>query len=185
MENTVNNNGNMGINLAPNSSYNEIVNNTVNFNGWLGIHFNDDSTNNLIMSNNCSYNVDGISVRTANNTISENYIEYNSGYGIHLWGGDTGNHTLSNNITSNFVYNNNYGILLNHESSLNKFEGNRIVDNTGTGFLIDPGCNDNLIFNNTFMDNLNDNAEDDGNNNNWNSFYLINWNFWLFFHYSR
>jgi parallel beta-helix repeat protein len=168
-ENTVNFNGNMGINLSPNSSYNEIVNNTVSFNGWLGIHLNDDSTNNLIVSNNCSHNIDGISVRTLNNTISENYIEYNSGSGIHLWGGDTGNNTLSNNITRNFISNNNDGITFKDESSYNIIEGNRIFNNSGTGFWIHAGCHDNLIFNNTFIDNIYANAYDDGTSNQWDN----------------
>ncbi|MHA2367033.1 MAG: right-handed parallel beta-helix repeat-containing protein, partial [Candidatus Hodarchaeales archaeon] len=174
-ENIVNNNGNMGINLEPKSSYNEIVDNTVNFNGWTGIHLQDNSTNNLLLSNNCSHNGNGINLRAPNNTISENYIEYNSGNGIYLWGADSIHNTLSNNITRNFINNNIYGIVLSDESSLNKFEGNRIIDNTGTGFLIDPGCNDNLIFNNTFINNINTNAEDNGNNNNWNSTTLGNY----------
>ena len=99
MENTVNNNGAMGINLEPNSSYNEIVNNTVGFNGWLGIHMQDNSANNLILFNICSNNTDGISVRTPNNTISGNYVVNNSGYGIHLWNSDSDPNALSNNIT--------------------------------------------------------------------------------------
>ncbi len=181
-ENIVNFNGIMGINLSPNCSYNEIVNNTVNFNGLFGIHFNDNSTNNLILDNNCSHNIYGIVVRTPNNTISGNYIEYNSEVGLHFWSADAYNNTQNNNITRNFIYNNNYGIkfsievggVVGGESALNIFEGNRISDNT-RGFEIDAGCNDNLIFNNTFINNLNANAEDNGNNNNWNSSTLGNY----------
>ena len=180
MENTVNNNGNMGINLSPNSSYNEIVNNTVNFNGF-GIHFNDNSANNLILDNNCNHNIYGIIVRTPNNTISGNYVEYNSVVGMHFWSADAYNNTQNNNITRNFIYNNNYGIkftievggFFGSESALNLFEGNRISDNT-RGFEIDAGCNDNLIFNNTFSDNSDANAVDNGNNNKWNSSTLGN-----------
>jgi len=181
MENTVNNNGNMGINLSPNSSYNEIVDNIVNFNGF-GIHFNDNSANNLILDNNCSHNIYGIIVRTPNNTISGNYVEYNSVVGMHFWSADAYNNTQNNNITRNFIYNNNYGIkftievggFFGSESALNMFEGNRISDNT-RGFEIDAGCNDNLIFNNTFSDNSDANAVDNGNNNNWNSSTLGNY----------
>ena len=173
-ENTVNNNGNKGINLEPNSPYNEIVNNTVNFNGWLGIHMQDNSSNNLILSNNCSYNSEGISVRTPNNTISENYIESNSGSGIHLWNSDSIHNTLSNNFTRNFIKYNNYGILLD-AGALNIIEGNQIIDNSGTGVSISAGCFDNLVFNNTFINNIYANAEDNGNNNNWNSSTLGNY----------
>ncbi len=175
MENTVNNNGNKGISLDPNSSYNEIVNNTVSFNGWLGIHMQASSTNNLVLSNNCSYNSQGISVRTPNNTISGNYVVNNSGYGIHLWNSDSGPNALSNNITRNFVKYNNYGFLLDGQSGLNIIEGNQIIDNTGTGVLISAGCSDNLVFNNTFINNIDANAEDNGNNNNWNSSTLGNY----------
>ena len=174
-ENIVNSNGNMGINLDPNSQYNEIVNNTVNFNGWLGIHMQANSTNNLILSNNCSFNNEGISVRTPNNTISGNFVEYNSGYGIHLWNSDSGPNALSNNITKNIVKYNNYGFLLDGSSAFNVIEGNQIIDNTGTGVAINAGCFDNLIFNNTFINNLYANAEDDGSNNNWNSTALGNY----------
>ena len=173
-ENIVNFNGAMGINLDPRSSYNEIVNNTVNFNGWLGIHMQDNSSNNLILSNNCSYNSEGISVRTQNNTISGNYIESNSGYGIHLWNSDSIHNTLSNNFTRNFIKYNNYGILLD-AGALNIIEGNQIIDNSGTGVAISAGCFDNLIFNNTFINNTNANAIDNGNNNNWNSSTLGNY----------
>ena len=174
-ENIVNNNGNMGINLDPRSSYNEIVNNTVNFNGWLGIHMQANSTHNLILSNNCSFNNQGISVRTPNNTISGNYVVNNSGYGIHLWNSDSGPNAISNNITRNFVKYNNYGILLAGASALNIIKGNQIIDNTGTGVMISAGCFDNLLFNNTFINNIYANAEDNGNNNNWNSSTLGNY----------
>lgn len=174
-ENIVNNNGNMGINLDPNSPYNEIVNNTVNFNGWLGIHMQANSTNNLILSNNCSFNADGISVRTPNNTISGNYVVNNSGYGIHLWNSDSGPNALSNNITRNFVKYNNYGFLLAGNSAHNIIEGNQIIDNSGTGVAINAGSFDNLIFNNTFINNIDANAADDGINNTWNSGTLGNY----------
>ena len=181
-ENIVNFNGLMGINLAPNYSYNEIVNNIVNFNGLFGIHFGDNSANNLILDNNCSHNNEGIVVRTPNNTISGNYIEYNSEVGILLFSADAYNNTQNNNITRNFIYNNNYGIkftlvaggVVGGESALNIFEGNRISNNT-RGFEIDAGCNDNLIFNNTFSDNSDANTVNNGNNNNWNSSTLGNY----------
>ena len=126
----------------------------------------DNSSNNLILSNNCSYNSEGISVRTPNNTISENYIESNSGSGIHLWNSDSIHNTLSNNFTRNFIKYNNYGILLD-AGALNIIEGNQIIDNADSGVLISAGCFDNLIFNNTFINNLDANAEDNGINNTW------------------
>ena len=166
-ENIVNFNGIMGINLDPESSYNKIVDNTVNFNGLWGIHLHTNSTNNLILDNNCSHNIEGIIVRAPNNTISENYIEYNSG-GISLWGANTGNNTLSNNISRNFINNNIGGIIFKDESSYNIIEGNRIFNNLGAGFWIYADCHDNLIFNNTFINN-NVNAHDDGSNNQWDN----------------
>lgn len=168
-ENTVNNNGIMGINLEPESSYNQIVDNTVNFNGWLGIHLQNNSTHNLLISNNCSYNGEGISVRAPNNTISDNYIEYNSVYGIHFWKADDYNNTQYNNITRNFIQYNQNGILFSDNSSYNIIEGNRIIDNAEVGFWIQFSSHNNVINNNTFINNLDTNAKDDGINNQWDN----------------
>jgi len=170
-ENTANNNVDTGITL-PNCSYSEVVDNTVKFNGWAGIFLYSDSTHNLLLSNNVSDNLDGIFIRTPNNTISDNNIHSNAGAGIAL---DT-DQAVSNNITRNFIKYNHNGITLDDRSSLNIIEGNHIIDNAGTGLkILIHLSTHNLIFNNTFINNLLTNAEDNGNYNNWSNGTLGNY----------
>ena len=176
-DNTANSNGGRGINLETNSSYNEVVNNTANFNGWVGILLGGNSAHNSVMSNTCTNNLDGMAVLTTYNTISDNTIETNAAAGIALWESDSTHQANYNNITRNSIKYNLNGFVFDDQSSFNIIEGNQIVDNAEKGLEITTHfCSNNQIFNNTFINNLVRNAEDDGMNNTWSKGTLGN--FW-------
>jgi len=124
---------------------NNIIKNEVNNNTQLGIELYD-SNNNNISENEVNDNGGGIILEGCNyTTISGNNASNNGDSGIGLRG--------NNNIIS----------------------GNTFNNNTVYGINLQALSHDNLIFNNTFMNNLNNNAEDEGNNNNWSSSTLGNY----------
>jgi len=174
-ENTANSNsgsGGRGISLEANSSYNEVVNNAANFNEWTGIVLAENIMYNLVMSNNISNHNTGIHVEAPNNTISDNDI-HTHWRGIFLAGN---NQADSNNITRNYIHDNGVGIYLDDDSSYNIIEGNLIIDNAEKGLVIaNHFSSNNLIFNNTFINNLIRHAEDDGTNNTWSKGTLGNY----------
>lgn len=176
-ENTANNNGGRGINLETNSSYNDVVNNNANFNGWVGILLGGNSTNNLIMSNTLTNNLDGMAILSAHNTISDNTIESNAAAGIALWESSSILNADYNNITRNSIKYNLNGFVFEDKSSFNIIEGNQIIDNAEKGLeIISHFCSNNVIYNNTFINHMVRNAEDNGLNNNWSKGTLGN--FW-------
>jgi len=170
-ENTVDNNANRGINMETYSSYNEIVDNTATSNRWVGILLGGNSAHNLVMSNNISDQMDGIYLQAPNNTISENDI-YGNGKGIVLSGFKV---ALSNNITRNIIRENGNGIFFDDDCSQNIIEGNKIYDNSEVGVRILTGSHHNLIFNNSFTNNLLSHAYDYGESNRWDNGTLGNY----------
>jgi parallel beta-helix repeat protein len=117
------------------------------------------------MSNNISDHTDGIFVEASNNTISENNI-YGNGKGIVLSGFKV---ALSNNITRNIIRENGNGIFFDGDCSQNIIEGNEIYDNAEVGVRILTGSHHNLIFNNSFTNNLLSHAYDYGESNRWDN----------------
>ncbi|MEW5761401.1 MAG: right-handed parallel beta-helix repeat-containing protein, partial [Candidatus Thermoplasmatota archaeon] len=80
-----------------------------------------------------------------NNIITSNQI-YNNDYGIHIYS------SLNNNITSNRIYNNNYGIHI-YSSSNNNIASNQIYSNTQYGIYISNSSNSNIITSNQVYNN--------------------------------
>jgi parallel beta-helix repeat protein len=178
------------------SRYNTLINNKC-MNNEEGIFFEDSNGNNLI-DNNCSFNQDvGIYLSTSNsnNSLSNNICSDNR-YGIELV--TSNGNTLCNNTCisndeaaidlrysdsntlceNNFSSNRNNGILL-VESSSNNITRNQLYFNVAEGlWTTGSACSNNMIWNNTFMDNNGASstydpshiqASDDGTANWWNS----------------
>ncbi|KKN69748.1 hypothetical protein LCGC14_0437770 [marine sediment metagenome] len=150
--NTINlnylNNNQGGISLA--SSHKNLIRNNIIFNNFDGIHLSY-SNNNTIKNNTLNFNDEGIFLyRSDNNSLEENVIKFNK-----------------------------YGIKINSRFSIrNIVKGNVISHNTELGLYIYGKyyhSHDNLIFNNTFMSNL-ENALDEVLNNSWDN--AVIGNFW-------
>ena len=124
--NIVSSNGSEGITLAGVCEDNIITNNTADFNGGSGIEFLSDRCDyNEVSNNSASYNTDGIVL----------------GRSIHC------------DLTDNMAMSNtNYGIWLVFESGVNDLIHNVIAYNA-TGLAIGQYCNNNHIYNNSFIDN--------------------------------
>ena len=141
--NTVSNNNRYGITLDY-SSNNTITGNNASSNNWYGISIQYSSNNNTITGNNASSNGGGISIEYSsnNNTITGNDAS-NNAYGICLY------NSSNNTFTNNTISNNERGICL-FSACNNTFTNNTISNNDNGIYLIDSGCNNNII-GNTFV----------------------------------
>ena len=180
------------------SSPNTIVGNTID-NSWYGIwliwssYFNNKITGNTITNSNWS----GIVLdRSSFNTITGNTITGNSIDGI--WLSSSSDNTISGNIITDNYRN---GIMLLSSSDKNTITGNIITDNNQTGVCLRESSdntivgnvisnneygiqlvrrfhyyslNDNLIYQNNFVDNGID-SFDEGVNNSWDDGYFGNY----------
>lgn len=147
-ENNISYNGGSGIRMWADSSYNIIDNNTVS-NNYYGIYLTyPHASGNLFINNTItSNNYDGVYLRCSGNTFSGNNITSNNRWGISIVEG-------SNTITgNNIISNNDYGI---HFGYCNP--------------------NNNLIYNNNFINNI-QNAYDK-NSNFWDNGYPSGGNYW-------
>lgn len=143
-------------------SDNIITNNDIGIEIWV-------SNNNRIFNNNITNNLEweapGILLfESNNNNITNNTITKNY-YGIYatiseLYTGERNN--INNTISMNIIKNNNYGILLTFAEEF-KITQNTISNNSECGINLSIS-NDNVIFNNSIMDNyygiyVNDDSE--------------------------
>jgi len=152
--NLVSNHESQGIAIS-NSNKIIIANNTA-FNGMNGIRLEMVSYNNLVVNNTVFNNkADGIWVGNLckNNIIANNTIKENDLTGIYLGWDENLQYSGSDNniIFNNIVYNNNYGIRLEHSDN-NILADNTIVNNywTGIDFILSNNCqlSNNIITNN-------------------------------------
>ena len=176
-----------------NSKNNIISGNNVNNNQWFGISL-FYSENNTILGNTVKNNYYGIHLHfSVNNSILKNTANNNS-FGIALYDND------ESSVLKNTVHNNeNFGIRL-QDSDNNKIMGNHVKKNKDDGIILtncdtnvisentiednqiglnisDKNSQNNHIYKNYFTGNKKQNAQDDGNNNNWNNTIIGNyWN---------
>ncbi len=145
IENTANDNEQIGISLM-HSNFNNVTGNNVNNNIRGGIEL-INSSNNLILGNFAMTNDDfGINIEYGENNLIEGNLVSNNDYGIYI------QYSNNNNISSNTVLNNNFdgihlvfsdgndiignnasnndiGFILYSDSKFNKIEGNFAWDN--------------------------------------------------------
>jgi parallel beta-helix repeat protein len=153
-----------GIRIAT-SIGNHVVNNYVD-NCTYGIYASE-CDNTLIENNNISFNkLSGILIVSGNeNEIFNNTIKSNSLYGIDLSGDYC---TVSENI----IIKNSMGMSIGGDNSIISY--NKIKESLNTGIYTRSGSKDNTLYNNTFRDNVDLNAKEEGNNN-WDNGYIGNW----------
>jgi parallel beta-helix repeat protein len=137
------------------SSNNSIAGNTVTANSGVGISLSESSNNNSISGNNLGNNYGGIWLySSSNNTLTRNNITNNNHDGISL-SYSSGNIISGNNITNN-DYNDIYlsgGIDLFYSSG-NIICGNNITNNKDYGIQLLYSSNNNSIYHNNFINNL-------------------------------
>jgi parallel beta-helix repeat protein len=159
------------------SNNNTIINNTI-YNLNYGIYI--DNSNNISVINNSIYdNDEGLyMVHSINDDILSNNFTNNSVYGIYMI------YASDNNLFKyNQISNNNIGIRIKG-SKQNKFEKNIFLNNNRQGIYFCCGAVNNIIFNNSMIDN-NPNADDEYNNqwyykktgNYWSDYTIKNSNF--------
>lgn len=194
-QNIVFDNGYAGIKLDcdyNNSNYNKIINNVIFDNGEAGFYldgsFNEhilDVNHNNFYQNIVKYNKYGIySIFADFNNFTENYFINNSLSGIYLKNGDFHNirrNTAVNNteeaicinqadnctIRDNIFRNNGYGIRLYGHNDDTLVYNNNLTKNRFYGIVLgDNDVNDNILFNNTLINNS-VNALDSGTNTQW------------------
>ena len=152
-----------GIKLDDNSNGNEITNNICFYNTF-GIILSD-SVGNKITNNTCFYNTwNGIEIDYSNsNEITNNKCSYNYDDGIELHGSNI--NKITNNICS---YNTNGGIHLHYKAKGNEITNN-ICSYNGKYGIRSYKSNNNLIYLNNFINNIEDNANSSSSDNTWNS----------------
>ncbi|MFC1712146.1 NosD domain-containing protein [Candidatus Poribacteria bacterium] len=172
--NTANSHDVDGILLVRRCSYNNIIGNTANSNGRYGIFVYYLSHKNILTNNIANSNSHGITFYGSckQNKITNNTANLNS-YGIRLSGGCTHNNITSNtvnsntedgiqlygqctynNVTSNTVNSNTqHGIQLYGQCTHNNITSNTVNSNTQYGIYIDWNSNDNIFYNNNFINN--------------------------------
>jgi len=139
---------------------NTISGNTANYNTKFGILLSS-SNRNEVLGNNANNNEYGIVLSISNNnTVSGNNANNNSDDGIYLSGNS--NEVLGNNVS----YNGDCGISLFYSDN-NIILGN-VVNYNENGIFLNYSDN-NMIFLNYFQVNAINNAQDDGNNNQWDN----------------
>jgi len=157
--------------------------NTILNNGWR--HGNDwtsgialeQSTYNTISNNTClnnSYYGIGLFRYSDHNILENNTCENNDDYGIALDRGYIGSGCGGNTLNKNTCSNNRVGILL-RQSNNNLTVNNICTVNFDFGIHIADSDN-NLIFHNNFINNINQ-ADDDGTNY-WDNGYPSGGNYW-------
>lgn len=162
--------GGRGLSLE-NSCHNNIVNNTIHntgiFGSGTGIRLLTNSNNNTIENNELIDNPVNMYIFDCKfNTISENYI-FSTSQGLRLYYSD------NNSILNNSIIDNYKGVSL-QQSNNNTILTNLFHMNRWFGLGLDE-CFDNLIYNNNFTENINQqsmtplNAEDKRGSNTWDN----------------
>ncbi len=153
-------------------SYSKISNNIVNSNKKCGIYLRN-SRYNVISNNNASNNHNhywgyGIQLKNSRYNVISNNNAFNNTMGILL------EYLGNNNIFKNNASNNWAGIWLRHSSGNDIF--NNDVLNNYYGFFFDSFSNENKVFHNNIIDNVNQ-AKDWGTSQ-WDDRYPSGGNYW-------
>ena len=148
-----------------NSVGNQIINNYID-NSTFGIYASECSDT-LIDNNRIAFNDNSgiVIISGSGNQIFNNTLDNNPINGINL-GGSEGT------VSGNNIIKNSMGISIGGSSYV--ISDNYIYDSLNTGIYARYGSKDNIIYNNILKDNIDFNAEEDGNNN-WDNGYLGNW----------
>jgi parallel beta-helix repeat protein len=130
------------------------------------------SSNNIVLDNNVTATGDGIYIiDSPNNTIASNNVAEN-GDGIILHG-SSGNIISGNNVTNNLFY----GILLTWSSNYNVLTDNTVACTDYDGLRLFKSSN-NMIFQNSFVNNSPQVSTGDSLDNVWDDGYSSGGNYW-------
>ena len=178
INNTIDNNGNIGINIVSEKcilNSNRVINNSGD-----GIYINN-SNETIITDNNIDNNTgNGIQCNgSGDNIIGNNTINNNTTHGIYLIGSSTKNIINNNKVISctigiyisgtshdctisNNIVNNNRSHGIQISSNTNIINGNRCILNGGDGIVIDNSSTDNTILANDLTGNTGNKITDNG-----------------------
>ncbi|MFX1275666.1 MAG: NosD domain-containing protein [Promethearchaeota archaeon] len=164
--NTAINNSGYGIILAQ-SNENRVLENYAYYNRQDGIRLYLSDLNNVSYNTVEDNDGDGFYVQDSYwNDFIGNEIIFNDGRGFHMYVGDN-NEIIGNNLTSN----NNRGILLaslsGSECLNNNISSNVFENNNGYGIDIQSYSDNNLFYNNSFINTIGTHARDNGASNTW------------------
>jgi parallel beta-helix repeat protein len=186
--NICNSNAYIGIFLYLKSNSNHIMNNICNFHTlYSGIRLSN-SNKNYIFNNTCEKNSDAIYFsKSSSNIVEENELTYNYGNAIYLRQGHR-NQIADNNCDRNdyggiYLADSNENVIINNSCNYNDFEGiriansdkNKILNNnfskqtggfTCHGIRITTTSNENIIDNNSILNNYNHGIGIESGNNN-------------------
>ena len=158
------------------SNYNTIKKNHLSQNGAAGIYL-EFSNYNIITENDCRDNFGtGIVVESSHsNIISKNDCSKNSATGIavmNLYGGNSQNNILYGNT----VKHNGIGIYFSYVDDNDAFRN--VIEENDNGLIVDWGCENNLIYQNTFIDNNLQGWDYQFWMNNWYHPFMFEGNYW-------
>jgi parallel beta-helix repeat protein len=194
-DNTITNCEGGAIDLEDYSKSNAVYNNFLQNNGF-GIELDSFADFNQVYENDCLNNGYGVILEytCSENDVYKNTIDYN-GTGIGLYDQCGGNDFYENGVRNNqfgmdgqlncsnnrifdnaFEFNQYYGLGLNATCNENEFFGNSFSFNQDGLKII--WCQDNVIYNNNFIANLNSHAFEDAATNQWYTDYPIGGNYW-------
>ena len=149
-----------GIFLSDICNSNTISNNQIHSNSNSGIRL-ENSSSNTLQTNTANTNTDyGIMIVGSSNTVQYCNVYSNSKHGIFLFG-DNDNDILDNTLQNNTLD----GIRL-HNSTSDNITRNKIQGNSQYGIHLNYYSVSNLVYNNYFKENINNNALDVSEDNN-------------------
>jgi len=152
---------------------NIVSNNTCSNNDKNGISFYQ-SHNNKLFNNKCNNSIlyDGIFIyESSNNTLWKNTLSSNNGDGFGL------SHFANNNtLANNHITENQMGVRIYDNCSINSVQYNNIIMNTFYGIYLSYSSG-NRIHHNNIIDNVNQ-AYDDRSDNYWDDGYPSGGNYW-------
>ena len=162
--NTISSNIENGVFLLDHCTSNILTENIIESNIGTGFKLENSSSNNLSsnqIENNLEY---GVLVTGSTNTLWENTIGSNQRHGVFLFADDN---TV---VTRNTIQENTYEGIRAYNSTSDTITKNIITGNTRYGIYMDFFTMNNLIYNNIFSENTDQNALDKSidNRNQWN-----------------
>lgn len=125
-----------------------IINDTIIKQCYHDIYLHQDTHHNIIKNNVLSHALNGIyGIRSSNNSIMNNTIFENREYGMYIR--FYSNH---NSIIHNVIHTNDVGMRVK-SSQYNNISDNHLIDNIDKGLYVCCGAEQNLFYNNSFMNN--------------------------------
>lgn len=153
--NTANYNGNSGISISNNVSYdgnNILTGNTLNNNSVSGLYISNTNLN-QISSNTCTNNTNsGLALNSSNQNTIENNINVTGNEVAGIWLSESSSNTFTSNTLSS---NSGHGIALASGSSENTLDKNITNDNADVGITIQSTSDANILTEHTANNNSN------------------------------